>query len=53
MPGEDLAEMYKVETRRFNEQRSRNMNMFSKDFMFDLTRKEHQVGEADENRRMP
>ena len=36
----DLAEMYKVETKRLNEQVKRNMNRFPKDFMFTLTSKE-------------
>ena len=39
---EDLAEMYKVETRRLNEQVKRNSNRFPKDFMFTLTAKEYQ-----------
>lgn len=37
----DLAEMYKVETRRLNEQVKRNINRFPKDFMFTLTEKEY------------
>ena len=36
----DLAEMYKVETKRLNEQVKRNLNRFPKDFMFTLTTKE-------------
>ncbi|MEO8769391.1 MAG: ORF6N domain-containing protein [Ferruginibacter sp.] len=40
MIDEDLAEMYKVETRRLNEQVKRNKNRFPKDFMFVLTPKE-------------
>jgi hypothetical protein len=40
MLDEDLAEMYRVETRRLNEQVKRNANRFPKDFMFTLTRKE-------------
>lgn len=36
MIDEDLAEMYKVETRRLNEQVKRNINRFPKDFMFTL-----------------
>ncbi len=36
----DLAEMYKVETKRLNEQVRRNINRFPKDFMFILTHKE-------------
>jgi hypothetical protein len=40
MIDEDLAEMYKVETRRLNEQVKRNLKRFPKDFMFALTVKE-------------
>ena len=40
MLDEDLAAMYKVETRRLNEQVKRNRNRFPKDFMFTLTEKE-------------
>ena len=40
MIDEDLAEMYKVETRRLNEQVKRNIKRFPKDFMFALTQKE-------------
>lgn len=36
----DLSEMYKVETKRLNEQVKRNINRFPKDFMFILTQKE-------------
>ena len=36
----DLAKMYKVETRRLNEQVRRNASRFPKDFMFTLTGKE-------------
>ena len=36
----DLAKMYKVETRRLNEQVKRNINRFPKDFMFTLSEKE-------------
>lgn len=36
----DLAEMYGVETRRLNEQVSRNVKRFPSDFMFQLTTKE-------------
>jgi ABC-type transporter Mla maintaining outer membrane lipid asymmetry ATPase subunit MlaF len=39
MLDEDLADMYKVETRRLNEQVKRNTNRFPKDFMFTLTQK--------------
>lgn len=38
----DLAEMYKVETRRLNEQVKRNINRFPKDFMFFLSAKEYE-----------
>ncbi len=40
MLDKDLAEMYKVETRRLNEQVKRNSKRFPKDFMFTLTAKE-------------
>ncbi|WP_300598190.1 ORF6N domain-containing protein [Niabella sp.] len=40
MLDQDLAEMYKVETRRLNEQVKRNLNRFPKDFMFTLKQKE-------------
>lgn len=40
MIDEDLAEMYKVETKRLNEQVKRNIKRFPKDFMFILTNKE-------------
>src|SRR4051812_41353158 len=40
MLDEDLAEMYKVESRRLNEQVKRNSSRFPKDFMFTLTEKE-------------
>jgi len=42
MIDKDLAEMYKVETRRLNEQVKRNKSRFPKDFMFKLTDKEYQ-----------
>jgi hypothetical protein len=42
MTDQDLAEMYKVETRRLNEQVKRNINRFPKDFMFTLTQKEYE-----------
>lgn len=42
MLDEDLAEMYKVETRRLNEQVKRNGKRFPKDFMFTLTSKEYE-----------
>lgn len=37
MLDEDLAELYKVETKRLNEQVRRNVDRFPKDFMFRLT----------------
>ncbi len=40
MIDEDLAEMYKVETRRLNEQVKRNIKRFPRDFMFALTQNE-------------
>ncbi len=36
----DLAELYGVETRRLNEQVSRNSGSFPEDFMFQLTAEE-------------
>ncbi|MEQ1916072.1 MAG: ORF6N domain-containing protein, partial [Gallionella sp.] len=36
----DLAELYEVETRRLNEQVSRNKERFPEDFMFQLTAEE-------------
>jgi ORF6N domain len=42
MLDEDLAEMYRVETKRLNEQVKRNPNRFPKDFMFTLTPKEYE-----------
>ncbi len=42
MLDEDLAEMYRVETRRLNEQVKRNINRFPRDFMFVLTEKEYE-----------
>lgn len=42
MLDEDLAEMYKVETRRLNEQVKRNISRFPKDFMFALKAKEYE-----------
>ena len=38
----ELAEMYKVETKRLNEQVKRNIKRFPKDFMFTLTTKEYE-----------
>lgn len=40
MLDEDLAEMYKVETKRLNEQIKRNLTRLPKDFMFQLKPKE-------------
>jgi hypothetical protein len=40
MLDEDLAEMYKIETKRLNEQVKRNRKRFPKDFMFTLSQKE-------------
>lgn len=37
-----MAQMYKVETKRLNEQVKRNANRFPKDFMFTLTAKEYE-----------
>jgi hypothetical protein len=42
MIDEDLAEMYKVETRHLNQQVKRNLKRFPKDFMFTLTPKEYE-----------
>lgn len=42
MLDEDLAQMYKVETKRLNEQVKRNASRFPKDFMFTLTAKEYE-----------
>lgn len=42
MLDEDLASMYRVETRRLNEQVKRNINRFPKDFMFTLSEKEYE-----------
>ena len=36
----DLAELYEVTTKRFNQQVRRNMKRFPEDFMFQLTKKE-------------
>ena len=43
MLDEDLAEMYRVETRRLNEQVKRNAVRFPHDFMFSLTQKEFTI----------
>jgi hypothetical protein len=40
MLGEDLAELYGVETRRLNEQVKRNKRRFPEDFIFTLTEHE-------------
>jgi hypothetical protein len=40
MIDEDLASMYRVETKRLNEQVKRNSKRFPRDFMFTLTQKE-------------
>lgn len=42
MLDEDLAELYKVETKRLNEQVRRNIDRFPIDFMFQLTEEEYQ-----------
>ena len=42
MLDEDLAAMYKVETKRLNEQVKRNVARFPKDIMFTLTGKEYE-----------
>ncbi len=38
----DLAELYSIETKRFNEQVKRNAQRFPEDFMFQLTQQEYQ-----------
>ncbi len=38
----DLAELYGVPTKRFNEQVKRNIERFPVDFMFQLTNDEHE-----------
>jgi hypothetical protein len=43
MLDEDLAELYGVETRRLNEQVSRNLDRFPPDFMFRLTDEEFAI----------
>jgi hypothetical protein len=40
MLDEDLAELYKVPTKRLNEQVKRNIGRFPADFMFSLTEEE-------------
>src|SRR5438445_748006 len=42
MLDEDLAVMYRVETKRLNEQVKRNKIRFPKDFMFTLTQKDYE-----------
>jgi len=39
----DLAELYGIETKRLKEQVRRNIDRFPKDFMFELSEKEHQL----------
>lgn len=39
----DLAQMYRVETRRLNEQVKRNIERFPEDFMFQLTKGEFEI----------
>ncbi len=36
----DLAELYELPTKRFNQQVRRNLNRFPEDFMFQLTKEE-------------
>ena len=43
MLDEDLSAMYRVETRRLNEQVKRNIKRFPKDFMFVLREKEYEI----------
>ena len=43
MMDRDLAKLYKVPTRRLNEQVKRNIRRFPRDFMFQLTRKEFKI----------
>lgn len=43
MIDKDLAELYKVETRRLNEQVKRNSKRFPADFMFQLNEKEFEI----------
>jgi hypothetical protein len=40
MLDKDLAEMFGVETKVFNQSVKRNLDRFTKDFMFELTTKE-------------
>ncbi len=39
----DLAELYGIETKRLKEQVRRNIERFPKDFMFELSEKEHEL----------
>lgn len=39
----DLAELYGIETKRLKEQVRRNIDRFPKDFMFELSEKEHEL----------
>ena len=39
----DLARLYQVSTRRLNEQVRRNIKRFPDDFMFRLTKEEHEI----------
>ncbi|MGY6401172.1 ORF6N domain-containing protein, partial [Vibrio parahaemolyticus] len=43
MLDDDLALMYRVETKRLNEQVRRNLKRFPKDFMFTLKSKEYEI----------
>lgn len=43
MLDDDLAELYRVETRRLNEQVKRNIERFPEDFMFRLTESEWEI----------
>jgi hypothetical protein len=43
MLDKDLAQLYKVPTRRLNEQVKRNIKRFPEDFMFQLTREEFKI----------
>ena len=39
----DLAILYKIETKKFNQSVKRNEKRFPKDFMFQLTEKEYEI----------
>lgn len=41
MLGRDLAELYEVETKNLKRQVRRNMERFPEDFMFELSKEEH------------